>query len=406
MLHTGTLLTYCLILAAAGNAHAQVKSADWPHWRGPDRTGVSPETGWESEGAEAPLWVAEVGRGYSASSIADGRLFTRGFFEREDKRGDDITICLDAATGEELWSHASPAELGDEMHGGGTLTTPVVDGDTVYVLSRTGPLWAFAAADGERRWETDLTLELEIETGIFGLSSSPLVLGDAVIVNVGKTAAYDKRTGKLRWATRDYGYSYGTPAPFEWQGEKLLAVFNAAGLTILEEATGAEIAVHGWTSEFNVNCSTPIVIGNRIFISTGYNEKGCALLELTDEGLALVWKSRAMNSLMNGCVLVDGLLYGFDKTKLKCLDLDGEQLWERRGLGRGAVIGSDGRLIVLSEEGELLVGPANSEGFEATYEAKVLNEGPCWTTPILAGGRIYCRSAPGQLVCRDHRAQD
>lgn len=378
---------------------------DWPHWRGPDRTGVSPESGWSTEGAEDALWRAEVGRGYSAPSIAGGRLYTRGFHVEDEKDGTDITVCLDALTGEMLWEHAAPAKLMDNMHGGGTLTTPTVDGDSVYVLSRNGMLWSLAAADGEVQWELNLTEELEVEEGFFGLASSPVVLGDELVVNVGVTLCVDKASGERRWATRDYGYSYGTPAPFQFGDALHLAVFNAIGLTVIDASDGSEVATHDWTSEYNVNSATPIVVGERIFISTGYNEKGGRMLELTEEGLGVVWSNRQMNNLMNGCVLVGDALYGFDRTQLRCLDLEGEMRWAKRGLGRGTVIASDERLIVLSEEGELLIGAASTEGFEEEYRRQVLDGGPCWTTPVLANGLIYCRSSSGELVCLDHRGE-
>lgn len=381
---------------------------DWPQWRGPNRTGVSPETRWVSEGAEEPLWTVDVGRGYSSPSIANGRLFVRGFFggDGEEKTGVDVTSCLDAETGETIWTHESPSRLWDNMHGGGTLTTPTVDGDVVYALSRMGPLVAHSVEDGEVIWERQLDEELSVGLGPFGLCSSPVVIGDVLYLNVGKTVALDKRTGKTIWETKDYGPSYATPEPFELDGKELLAIFNAAGLAVLERASGKELALHPWTSNYNVNAASPIVVENRIFISTGYNEIGCAMLALTDEGLEVVWANRSMNSLMNGCVLVDDMLVGFDRKELSCLDLDGKVLWTERGLGRGTVIAADDRLIVLSEDGELIVAPVSRESFQPESRVKVFDEGPCWTTPVLASGRIYCRNGLGELVCRDHRATD
>lgn len=371
---------------------------DWPHWRGPDRSGIAPETGWVAAGKA--LWSAEVGLGYSSPSVAGGRLYTRGFFEAD---GVDLTLCLDAETGEEVWSHAAPAKLWDNMHGGGTLTTPTVDGEAVYVLSRMGPLFALNAAEGSVLWERKLDAEFGIATDPFGLCSSPVVLGDHVIVNVGKTIAFDKHTGKTVWETKDYAYSYATPAPFTWNERELLAVFNGAGLVVLDRASGKELALFEWTSGYNVNSATPIVAEDLIFISTGYDDKGCALVQLTDEGLAEVWSSKLMCTKMNGCVLVEELLFGFDGSELECLGLDGELRWKERGFGKGAMIVSDGRLIVLSEKGELVIGPASAEGFQPTHREQVFEEGVCWTTPVLAEGLLYLRNSLGQLECRDHR---
>jgi outer membrane protein assembly factor BamB len=374
---------------------------DWPQWRGPNRDGISGEVGWRSEGRAEDLWRVDVGLGYSCVAITEGRLYTLGFDEEMEL---DVVRSLDAASGEELWAFAFPAKLWDNMHEGGTLTTPAVEGERVFVLSRMGNLFCLDAKDGEVRWERRVDEELGSELGPFGLSASPLVLDELLVVNVGRTVALDKETGETVWQTaRNYGYSYGVPVTFELDGRSLLAVFNGAGLAVLERATGKEVALHEWTSQYNVNSATPIVVGNRIFISTGYNEKGCAMLELTEEGLEVLWANRAMNNKMSGCVLVGEHLYGFDDAVLKCLSLEGEELWAERGLGKGALSAADGRLIVLSEDGELLVADASPEGFEELSRTRLFEEGVCWTTPVLSGGRIFARNNKGELVSRDHR---
>lgn len=396
MLHVLTALPLLAssVLPAAGDG------LDWPCWRGPGRDGISRESGWSSSGKEADLWRADVGRGYSCVAVADGRLVTKGF---DEATGMDVVRCLDALTGEERWSHAYPSRLWDTMHEGGTLTTPVIDGERVYVLSRLGTFWCLEAATGKVLFER-LLVEDEKGLGTFGLVASPLVLAEEVVLNLGRTMALDKASGKTLWETKDYGYSYAVPAPFELDGRALLAVFNGAGLVVLDARDGAELALHPWTSEYNVNAATPIVVGRRIFLSTGYNAKGCALLEFTGKALEVLWENKEMNSNMNGCVLLDGRLYGFDDAVLKCLSLEGEVLWAERGLGKGTVVASDGRLLVLSEKGELLVAPAGPQGFEPVSRAKLFDEGVCWTTPVLSHGIVYCRNNRGQLVARDHRA--
>lgn len=400
----------CLLALPSLSAGAHTSpSDDWSKWGGPQRNGVSPESNWSSEGKEQPLWSREVGIGNSACTVAAGRLYTRGFLLDEGQGeasnlGQDVTYCLDALSGKEIWRHASQATLKGEMHAGGTVTTPVIDGERVHVLGRMGTLWALEAASGKLLWEVDL-LPLGIEIGAFGLSSSPVVLGEQVIINIGKSVAFDKASGEQLWSTEDYGYSYGTPVPFQHEGKELLAVFNAAGLAVLAAQDGEQLALHAWTSEYNINSATPLVDKNRIFISTGYNEKGCALLEYGSGGLKLLWESRSMNSLMNGCVPVDGHYYGFDKTILKCLDASGKELWKHRGLGRGTLIAAGGRLIVISEHGKLLIAAASPAGFNPGDPRTVFAEGPCWITPTLSDGLIFCRNAQGQLVALDHRTQ-
>ena len=372
---------------------------DWPFWRGPERTGISAESDWVPAGKS--LWGADVGIGYSSPSIADGRLYTRGFFEAD---GVDRTLCLDAQTGDEIWSHEAPAKLWDNMHGGGTLTTPTVADGVVYVLSRMGPLLAFDAAEGSLLWERDLVADFGIAVDPFGLCSSPVVLGDRVIVNVGKTLAFHRKSGKTHWETKDYTYSYSTPTPFRHGDRELLAVFNGKGLAVLELESGVEMALFDWTSGYNVNSASPIVFDDLLFISTGYDDKGCALLEYSDDGLREVWSNKRMCTKMSGCILVGKLLFGFDASELECLGLDGELRWKERGLGKGALVVADDKLIVLSEQGELLIAPVSEKGFEPIVREKVFEEGVCWTTPVLANGLLYLRNSLGQLECRDHRA--
>lgn len=372
---------------------------DWPQWRGPAHDGVSPEKGWTSTGKEPELWRAEVGLGYSNVAVASGRLFTKGFDAKSEK---DTIVCLDSLSGAVRWSHSYPSKLWDTMHEGGTLTTPVVDGERVYVLSRLGTLRCLEAASGKIVFEKELVTSEE-GLGTFGLASSPLVLDEAVVVNVGRTLALDKASGKTLWETKDYGTSYAVPMPFAHEGRELLAVFNGSGLVVLERKGGAEVALYPWKSEYNINSAMPIVIEGSLFISTGYNKKGCALLELSGNKLEPAWESTEMNNSMNGCVLFDGLLYGFDDAVLKCLTPGGDVHWAERGLGKGTLLASDGRLIVLSEKGELSVAKAGDKGFAPLFRRQLFTEGVCWTTPVLANGVLYCRNNKGTLLALDHR---
>ncbi|MCZ6837200.1 MAG: alcohol dehydrogenase, partial [Planctomycetota bacterium] len=165
------------------------------------------------------------------------------------------------------------------------------------------------------------------------------------------------------------------------------------------------IANHEWKTNYDINASDPIVIGNRIFISSGQN-RGCAMLEMTDDGLQVVWENKSMSTKMTGCVLWDDHLYGFDDSILKCLDLDGNEKWLQRGLGMGTLMIAKGRLIVVSAKGELIIADASPGGFAELSRERVLEGGVYWTMPILANGLIYVRNSNGDVVCRDHRPTD
>jgi outer membrane protein assembly factor BamB len=391
-------LTLSSVLLAAGSAPNDARD-DWPQWGGPARTGVSEESSWSAEGKAEPLWAARVGLGYSSVAVANGRLYTLGFDKDLEL---DVVHCLDAKTGAEVWTYAYPSKIWDLYHKGGTLTTPAVDGDVVYVAEREGRVHCFDAATGEVRWEKQLTKEHGLDVPQWGFSASPLVVGDALVLNYGKVIALDKKTGAAKWNTeKSYGDAYSTPIDFTYKGAPALAVFTGAGLAILS-AKGDELALTPWKTKYDVNAMTPIVLGERMFISSGY-DKGCALLDLSGAEPKIAWESKAMRNQMSGAVHWEGHLYGFDDKVLKCIDLAGEEKWRERGLGQGALSIAGGRLIVMSEDGELVVAAAKPAAFEELARTKVFDGGTCWTVPVLSDGIVYVRNQVGELAALDHR---
>lgn len=409
MNHSFRLRALCISLVSSAALGAPVGAIDlpavgggeWSRWRGPNADGVSPDTDWTIEGAETPLWSAEVGLGYSAVAIHDGRVYTLGFNAEKDR---DIVSCLHEDTGEVLWTYEYPALICNNGHDGGTLSTPAVDDDRVYVKDREGKLFCLDAASGALRWSKDLKALYGPKTGLWGFASTPVVLDEAVIIEAGIVFAFDKFTGDLRWKTPDYGHAYSTPIEFTVRGQRLLAVMNATGLVVLDPAGGAEMALHEWKTFNDINAATPVVIDDRLFISSGANH-GCAMLRWTGEGLETLWESKVLKTAMNAAVLWQDHLYGFDDGVLKCVDLDGQEKWSERGLGLGAMLIANGHLVILDKSGALVFARASPKRYVEVHRVAVLDGGKYWTTPIVTGGRIYCRNSLGRLVCLDHRRQ-
>ena len=375
-------------------------TGSWPQWRGPARDGVSTETDWVSEGKAEDLWARDLGLGYSSVSIHDGHLYTMGY---DDDAGEDVIWCLSATTGETIWSHRFEAEKWDKYHGGGTQSTPTVDGDVVFVMNREGNLFSLDAKTGEVHWHKALADEYELELPTWAFAASPLVLGDRLILNVGRVLCLNKADGSEQWVSNDFGHAYSTPATIDISGRPGLAVFNGNGLAIIDQKRGVEVDSLEWKTEYDINAATPIVMGDRIFISSGYNH-GCALLSLEDDGLKVLWENKEMKNKMSGSVLIGESLYGFDEEVLKCIDLEGKERWSVRGTGNGALLGSTDRIIFLTDKGELVVAEATPEEYRELSRSEVIPEkGVFWTTPVLVNGLIYCRSSTGRLVCRDHR---
>jgi outer membrane protein assembly factor BamB len=369
---------------------------DWPNFRGPNHNGTSAETGWKSEwpGDVPVAWKAEVGLGFSGVVVAKGRAATVGHAE-----GKDTIFCFDAASGKELWKHSYPAELGDKFFEGTTTGTPTFDGDRLYWLSRWGDLMCLDASDGKVVWEKNIAKEVGAPGPTWGFTGAPLVSDDLLVLNVGESGtAVEKATGKLVWksAAKDAGYS--TPLPLG----HLVLLANTENYLAVDRETGAEAWRFRWLTQYGVNASDPIISGDRAFISSGYG-KGGALLKLGDAAPEQVWKTKKLRTQLNAAVLHDGHLYGVDgdtesKGPLKCLDFaTGDEKWAEPGFGTGGVILADGKLIVLSAVGELMIAPASPTGFKPTTRMQVF--GPkAWTAPVLANGLLYCRNQRGELI--------
>ena len=400
--HPSIIAAATLSIALCTSFSVQVAADDWPSWRGPNATGISAETNWTSEGKQANLWEANVGLGYSSLCVADGKLYTFGF--HEDK-GIDRVVCLDAMTGEEVWSHEYPAKKWDKYHGGGSNSTPVLDEDKLYIVNRDGEFRCYDAASGEVIWEKNLMEEFSPELPTWGFAGSPFIMGDEVLVNIGRIVSFNKASGEENWKSKDYGHAYATPTIVERNGEEVIAAYCGDGLAILSSEDGSELCMFDWKTQYDVNAATPIAVAdNQVFISSGYNH-GCALVDISGSVGESIWESKVMRNQMATCVLIDGHLYGFDENELKCIDLEGNEVWKQRGLGKGALIAAGERLILLSAKGELIIAKATPDEYTELSRNKVLDGGVDWTMPVIVDGIIYCRNSEGQLVARDHRAE-
>ena len=395
-----------ITIITAVTTATSLPARDWPQWRGPNHNGSSTETGWLDQwpaSGPAIAWRAQVGLGFSSFVIAEGRAFTVGHADEKD-----TVFCFDANTGKVVWKHSYPSDLGDKYFDGGTTGTPTIDGDRVYWLSRWGDTFCFDAANGKVIWNKNVQTETKARVPDWGFTGAPLVQGDKLLLNVGDAGlALDKKTGAILWQSAPKASGYSTPLPVK-SGDDALAVFaSAQSYVAVNIKDGREVWRIKWLTQYDVNAADPIVEGDRVFISTGYG-KGSGLFKLGGATPAELWKSKALRTQMNGAVLYHGHLYGVDgdtteKASLKCLDFaTGAEKWKQPGFGSGGAILADGKLIVLSGTGELMVGPASSEGFKPASRTQVLG-GECWTAPVLANGHIYCRNSRGEVVVVDVR---
>jgi len=391
-----------LILFLAGVISA-AGTNEWPHWRGPTYNGISPETAWRLDGAKI-AWRAQVGSGFSSVSIAGGKLYTMGNtgFKKSRPSDKDVVTCLNAVTGKELWTFSYPQPLEPKYYEGGTSATPTVGGGRVYTLSKSGDAYCLNATTGAEIWGKNIAREIGAKVPTWGFSGSPVLWKNLVILNVGSNGvALEAKTGKVVWTTGKNAAGYATPVPFTLGGKTLLAVFSLKTLAAVEPDTGRVIWEYPWKTRYDVNAADPVIRGDEVFISSGYNH-GCSLLRMTLQGATRVWENRKMRNHFNSCVLWKGYIYGFDESTFKCLDwATGTEKWAKNGLGKGSLmLSADGRLIILSEKGQLVSAPADPGGFRPLGQMQVLR-GKCWTVPVLCNGMIYARNYKGDLVAVD-----
>lgn len=386
-------------LAAAPAAAREATGAtvgDWPEYRGRFRDGISRETGW-LKGNEAKLvWQANIGTGFSSISVSRGRAYTMG-----NNGGQDIVWCLDAATGKVLWKHSYACDLFANSHEGGPSATPTVDGNLVFTYSKKGHLHALDAQSGRVVWSKNIPEDYGGSIPQWGVGSSPVVHDDKLIVVAGAPGAcviaFNKNNGKVVWKAGNDGPSYAAPLIFRLKDVPYLAVFNAAGIVFHNLKDGRELWRHAWKTSYEVNAAMPIIEGDRVFVSSGYNT-GCALFQSSKDD-ALVWQNRNMSNHFNSSVLWNGHIYGFDESELACLNWNtGRKMWSQGRLGKGSLLVADGKLVILSERGELVIAEASPQGYREISRSQILG-GKCWTVPALANGRIYARNADGNLVC-------
>jgi len=406
----------CTALLLISTTAPITRADDWPNWHGPQHDGVSKETKWDPEKIENQKWTAKVGVGFASVSVSGGRLYTLGHDGKKGDGGTETVFCLDAVTGKEIWKHTYEAQLLPNLHEGGPASTPTIYGGKVYTLSKDGRFICFSEKTGKPLWERNLLKESGMEAPAeWGFAGSPLIFGDAVIVEAAQTIAFNRESGEVLWKSEAYKPAYGTPTVFESGGKKRLATIKTDGLVILDPESGKTLAFEEWKTRFSTNANTPIVRGDKIFISTGYG-RGCALFHFTDDRpaahgrpiLGQVYTNKNMSNHMSNCVLVGDHLYGFDgnthgggKRQLKCIDFaTGKEVWAQGGFGVGAICAAGDRLIILGEKGELVIAKASPEKFSAISRAQV-STGRHWNVPVLANGFIYVRNAAGKLVAID-----
>lgn len=378
-------------------------SANWPHYRGAYANGVASESSWPpSQGAIREMWRAQVGVGSSSSVVSDGLLFTVGH-----SAGNEVVRCLSAENGRERWKYSYPAALDPNLFEGGSRSTPTLANGKLYVLGHEGQLHCLDAATGTVQWKRHLVTEFGAVKPEWGFSGAPLFYVDCVIVDAGglgaSTIALDGVSGELRWKSGSDKIAYAGPLVTNVGQNPTLLLFKAGALLGLEPGGGRELWRHPWKTDYNVHAASPLPVGtDRVMISSGYNAGSC-MIQITDGKIAEVWRNKNLRSHINSPTIWGDYIFGIDGNtgggNLVCLSaLTGERRWEEKSVKGGALIAAAGRLICVSEKGDLVVAEARGDGFKQILRKSVLKQ-RTWAQPVLASGRLYLRDNLGNLVC-------
>ncbi len=405
-------------------------------------------------GSPIPLWSVEKGESYSAPSIKDNMLI---LFHRID---DNETVeCLDAASGDLFWSYSYPTSYRDKFNYlNGPRASPAIDGEFVFTCGAQGVLTCLDLKTGHMYWQRKLLSEFEADEGFFGFTPSPLVEKDMLIVNTGgrrggSIAALDKNKGTLMWiCDNQWGRSYATPVVVPMHGKRILLVFAGGmsdppvgGLLGIDSDSGKIHFRQPWRSPryFSANASSPVVSGNRVFISSTYDIYGAMVEVQPDFTAKLAYRTRNYASHWMTPILKDSYLYGFYNSVLVCMEWQtGNLIWKqavklggdgseatgqnsipsrkfgadqyrappgKQGFGFGSLIRVDNHFICLGETGLIAWLDLSPAGCRIRSSCRLFTASQTWTAPVLSRGLLYVnQNVPGEgssarLLCYDLR---
>jgi outer membrane protein assembly factor BamB len=414
-------------LSPTSEPHPDIQKSDWPQFLGPTRNGWALSANFRTNWREQPpkrLWSTPCRGGYSSLGLANGRLYT------QDRVGnDERLLCLNAETGAILWSHQSSADYSGFKQGymSGPRATPTIFDGRIYTVGATGKLLCLQELKGTETqprvlWELDFMKEFGGAMPEWGVACSPLIEGDWVIVQPGgrnaSVVALDRKTGEKRWSVGGDPSGYSSPVAATLGGVRQIVAVTGKSVLGIRASDGVELWRYPWATKFNGNIASPVILGDYVFVSSGYN-KGCALLHIIAEGAnrangkpVYFLPNELMRNHHSTSIHKDGFLYGFDDNTLRCInvreqrEMDDWPTKESNGLSKGTVLLVGENLLGLTQNGTLFLAAADPQEFRLLgLVENALAESECWAAPAVTPGRIYLRSK-SSIVCYDVTATD
>jgi outer membrane protein assembly factor BamB len=376
--------------------------ASWTDFRGANRDGrytATPiRTVWPREGLPQ-LWKQPVGGGYASFVVANGRAFTI-----EQRRNQEVVAAYDVQSGREVWTNAWAANFQESMGGDGPRATPTYHEGRIYALGAEGELRVLDASTGAVIWRRNILTDSRAYNLSWGMSASPLIVDDKVIVLPGGTrassiVAYNKATGDVVWKSLDDEQGYTSPMLVTLGGVRQILVVSASRAIGVTVDAGRLLWEYPWKTFNGINVAQPIVFahnGNdRVFLSASYGT-GAAVFEVTKAGdgfqTKTVWENQRMKNKFSSSVLHNGFIYGLDESILACLDANtGEQKWKGGRYGYGQILLAGDHIIVLTEDGEVALVKASPARHEEVAKFQAIS-GKTWNHPVIADGRLLVRN--------------
>lgn len=415
-----------VLLAAFSLAPSTLRSADFPHWRGPRRNDhIAEDSGYDTKAwpLKEPVWKRNVGEGSTSPIVAAGKLYVLGW-----KQDRDTLHCLDAASGESVWtqSYESPRyarfATGDEGLYSGVTSTPEYDPATklLYTLSTNGELRCWnTAKQGELVWRTNLYDEYKMpqrpkirRSGLrdYGYTTSPLVYNDWLLVEVGgergAVMAFEKRSGRELWGSEHRGFAghTGGLVPLEVEKIPCVAVLTLRELVVLrldEVHIGQTVATYPWETDWANNILTPTVCGDSLLVCAYHTHHAICRVRITLGKADKVWQVEQASSV--GSPIVDSERIYLGGPKLHCLDAaSGKLLWEGGDYAEGAslLLTQDQRLIALGSNSRLaLIESAvrSPDKYRELAAHDHLFRTDAWPHIVLANSYLYAKDRAGNL---------
>jgi len=405
-----------LLIACAAALHAQTaatqNTTDWPQWRGPSRSAVSPETGllrsWPAAGPPRAWSASNLGAGFGSIAVSRDRIFVQGM-----RSFQSVVSALNRADGTLAWVKPI-GRAGDNDRGPGPRGTPTVDGDRLYVLTENGDLAALRVQDGAIAWQRNILQDFGGRNIDWLISESPLVDGNNVIVSPGGRgagmAALDKMTGKTVWVSKELSDrpGYSSPIIADVQGVRTIMTLTGEAGVGVRAADGKLMWRHPAVSNSTANIATPVFFDNKVFYSSDYGTGGALLALQAQNGEVRaqeIYFTRDMQNHHGGLVVVNGYLYGFHNAILTCLEFaTGKVMWRNRSVGKGSLAYADGSLYLWSENNVVGLADASPAAYRETGRFRLPEQGwPSWAHPVISGGRLYIRDQ-GILTAYNIRA--